>query len=544
MISILIYVVIAVPKKLLVLDAGEAPYPLVVARSLASAGYEVHLGFSYGSQIFDAYSKYCKGVVFYPDPSYAYEDFIDFFENLGGKYDFIIPTMEKTQLAIAVIKDMLEDKGTIVPIPSYETIKRAIDKVNILELCAKIGINTPKTLVLDSVPRIEYVVETIGIPFIIKASTEINIPPGPRNRYFVFKEKPNQKLFTIAFEKLRKHGPVILQEFVKGIGVGASFIFSKQHKIIAYFGHRRILELFPDGGPSVIAESYLHLGALKNGAKLLKALKWQGVAMTEFRLGSDGRLYFMELNPRFWGTLSLAIASGVDFPRLLVEYYNSAQEDKPPCTFQRKRVFVKSLTIPHLILESIRMDNLVFLRKITSSTIKIFNYGIPLIEELERFDITPILKRIIHGLRSRLLRNGISKVNSIFFGPALSYVRLAKLGIKSIIDLREEREKSKVIVPNNINYYNFPIKDDSSLDPTSFRILVSLIDECLQKGNVYIHCRLGRGRAPMVVVAYLVSRGVPLEIAYQAVYNARPYSYLNTMQKKGLYYFYKSITSR
>jgi dual specificity MAP kinase phosphatase len=65
------------------------------------------------------------------------------------------------------------------------------------------------------------------------------------------------------------------------------------------------------------------------------------------------------------------------------------------------------------------------------------------------------------------------------------------------------------------------------------------MDECLQKGSVYVHCRLGRGRAPMVVIAYLISKGLTLETAYQTVYDVRPYTCLNPIQKKSLYDFYK-----
>jgi predicted ATP-grasp superfamily ATP-dependent carboligase len=531
-------------KKILVLDAGDAPYSLVVARSLGSAGYDVYLGFSFGSHIFNAFSKYCRGVVFYPDPSYAREDFLSFFEKLAGKYDFIIPTMEKTQLLISMIKDMLEEKGTLVPIPSYDTLKNAVNKVKMLEFCSQIGINIPKTLVLTDAPMIDDVVEKVGIPFIMKTSTEIDILPGPQHRYFVFRKKPVQEHFLVAFKKLRKHGPVILQEWIEGTGIGASFIFSKYHKVIACFGHRRILERFPDGGPSVIAESYLYPDALKNGAKLLKALNWQGVAMVEFRLKHDGKLYFMELNPRFWGTLPLAIASGVDFPRLLVEYYNSTQENNCLYSIQKKKVFVKGLTLIQLLLKSIRTKNFAFSRKIMSSTPKIFKHGFPFIEELEKFDLTPTIKRMMHAFRCRFSRRNISRLNRILFGPALPYEKLIGLGVKSIIDLREDHEKGKVIVPSGINYYSFPIKDDSSLDPMSFHTLVSLLNKCLQEGNVYIHCRLGRGRAPMVIIAYLISKGLPLEVAYQAVYNARPYAYLNLTQKKGLYDFYKDVISR
>jgi predicted ATP-grasp superfamily ATP-dependent carboligase len=526
-------------RKILVLD-GEAPYTLSIVRFLGSAGYHVHLGFSYGSHIFSAFSKYCRGIVFYPDPLYAHEDFLSFFKKLAGKYDFIIPAMEKTQLPISMIKNVLEEKGTIVPIPPYDILLDATNKVRILEICSQNGINIPKTLVLTDAPSIEQVIKKVGLPFIMKASTEINIPPGPGSRYYVFRNKPSQNLFSMAFESLRKYGPVIVQQWIEGVGIGASFIFSRRHKVIAYFGHRRILERFPDGGPSVIAESYLHSGALENGIKLLKVLKWQGVAMTEFRLGYDGKIYFMELNPRFWGTLPLAIASGLDFPRLLVEYYDSTQEDYFPRTIRKKKVFVKGLTVPFLFLESIKTKNLNFSRKIISSSFKIFKYGFPFIEEFAKFDQTPIIKQLAHSFRSYLSRKNISRFDKILYGPAISYEKLKKLGVNSIIDLREDHEKSNVIVPYGINYYSFPIKDDSAPNLESFDYLISIIDKCLQKGNVYVHCRLGRGRAPMVLIVYLISKGVPLDKAYSIVYEARPFSYLNDIQKRAVCEFYKT----
>jgi predicted ATP-grasp superfamily ATP-dependent carboligase len=52
--------------------------------------------------------------------------------------------------------------------------------------------------------------------------------------------------------------------------------------------------------------------------KLLEALNWYGIAEVEFRLDSrDNVPKLLEINPRFWGSLSVAIKSGVDFPYLL-----------------------------------------------------------------------------------------------------------------------------------------------------------------------------------------------------------------------------------
>jgi predicted ATP-grasp superfamily ATP-dependent carboligase len=51
--------------------------------------------------------------------------------------------------------------------------------------------------------------------------------------------------------------------------------------------------------------------------------------MVEFKLDPrDGRPKLMEINPRFWGSLSLAIAAGVNFPYLL--YCMSRRENLKP----------------------------------------------------------------------------------------------------------------------------------------------------------------------------------------------------------------------
>ena len=48
---------------------------------------------------------------------------------------------------------------------------------------------------------------------------------------------------------------------------------------------------------------------------MLDALQWHGVAMVEFRRDSrDGDYKLIEVNPKFWGSLDLALAADADFP--------------------------------------------------------------------------------------------------------------------------------------------------------------------------------------------------------------------------------------
>jgi predicted ATP-grasp superfamily ATP-dependent carboligase len=90
-------------------------------------------------------------------------------------------------------------------------------------------------------------------------------------------------------------------------------------RLRAAFAHRRIREKPPSGGVSVLSESVgLDPQLLEHAERILEALKWHGVAMLEFKRDArDGVSKLLEINGRFWGSLQLAVDSGVDFPYLL-----------------------------------------------------------------------------------------------------------------------------------------------------------------------------------------------------------------------------------
>jgi predicted ATP-grasp superfamily ATP-dependent carboligase len=86
----------------------------------------------------------------------------------------------------------------------------------------------------------------------------------------------------------------------------------------ACFVHRRLRDYPVRGGPSTLRESVRHPQIEELGIRLLRSLQWYGVAMVEFKVDPrDNQPKLMELNPRFWGSLALAIHAGVDFPYLL-----------------------------------------------------------------------------------------------------------------------------------------------------------------------------------------------------------------------------------
>lgn len=79
--------------------------------------------------------------------------------------------------------------------------------------------------------------------------------------------------------------------------------------------HRRVREVPPKGGISCCAESFYDPKLKDYGIRLLDNLGWHGVAMVEFRFDTrDNDYKLMEINPKFWGSLDLALTAGADFP--------------------------------------------------------------------------------------------------------------------------------------------------------------------------------------------------------------------------------------
>jgi predicted ATP-grasp superfamily ATP-dependent carboligase len=113
----------------------------------------------------------------------------------------------------------------------------------------------------------------------------------------------------------------IIQEWIPDGGgtYGFSALFDEASSVRAAFVHKK-LRMYPvQGGPSTLGEGVEHPQIMEMGLSLLKSLNWAGVGMAEFKVDPrDGIPKLMEVNPRFWGSLQLAIVSGVDFPYLIL----------------------------------------------------------------------------------------------------------------------------------------------------------------------------------------------------------------------------------
>ena len=280
--------------KVFITDAGYK-HTLGAVRALGKRGIYVIAGSSSRrSQSF--YSNYCKKRVMYPDP--RKEDvFINFMLNYvkNNKIDVLLPIGYLTTTVLSKHKDKFTPYVRI-PIANYDSMKIASDKYKTMELAKNLRIKIPE--MFDENDKIE------TFPVVVKGLKE-----SGRIRY----ANSVNELSELETEES------IVQEYIPGEGYGFFALFNKG-KVRALFMHKRVREYPITGGPSTVAESIYDEKLKELGLKLLESLSWHGVAMVEFKKDfRGGEFKLMEINPKFWGSLDLATASGVDFPYLAMK---------------------------------------------------------------------------------------------------------------------------------------------------------------------------------------------------------------------------------
>ena len=292
---------------------GQWRKTLAVVRSLGKKGIEVTVGENtrFATSLF---SKYATKRVIYPSSRTKPDVFVEFLINelKQDSYDILFPMEEDTLLLIAQNKDRFS-RLTYLLIPDCEKIEFARNKKNIIRKAQELDIPCPKTWFIKHIDEVEKIAKKIQYPVVIKPQVSFGS--------YGIKRVRNEKELVSKYKEVHRIYPLpLIQASIpqEGEAFGVSALFNKDSELRAVFVHKRLREYPVAGGPSTLRESVKNPKIQELGLRLLKALSWVGVAMVEFKVDPrNGEPKLMEINPRFWGSLHLAILSGVDFPYLI-----------------------------------------------------------------------------------------------------------------------------------------------------------------------------------------------------------------------------------
>lgn len=298
-------------KRVLILD-GMWNKTLAAVRSLGRRGFHVTTG-EWTRCAAALFSKYSNRKVRYPSPVSSPDDFMRWLnsEIRSNSYDMVLPMELGTQMLLVKNRGEIE-QYTRLPFADYELTSNIQDKGWLMKFALSNNIPCPETIFPEDPGEVELYKDRIDYPAVIKPRSS----SGSRGIVYV---KKSSDLFD-AYRTVHERYPFpIIQEYIPNggaYGVGALLNFASEPK--ASFVYKRLREYPVSGGPSTLRTGVRNKEAEDIALPLLTSLKWTGVAMVEFRVDArDGKPKLMEINPRFWGSLQLAILSGVDFPYLL-----------------------------------------------------------------------------------------------------------------------------------------------------------------------------------------------------------------------------------
>jgi predicted ATP-grasp superfamily ATP-dependent carboligase len=303
----------------IVLDGGLKS-ALAAVRSLGRRGIFVSAAAERKSGM-ALHSRYVRARFVYPSPYTDSEGFVRAVKaeavRLGGK-PVIYTFSDATYLALYAARESLREYATLV-YPPEKSVEIAFNKAATHSIARLVGVPTITTHMLESREEVARLAETLSYPAVIKTRRSVTWHEGKGvfgSASFVHTREGLVQKFTELKDVLGE-APLI-QDLIRGEEYGVEMI-ADDGVPRACIVHHRMRSLSPTGGASVlkevITEGVLHDQMVMYADRLVKELAWSGPVMVEFKVDADSREpKLMEINGRFWGSLPLSIAAGIDMP--------------------------------------------------------------------------------------------------------------------------------------------------------------------------------------------------------------------------------------
>lgn len=310
--------------KVLVLGLDDRSF-LSVVRSLGRAGLEVHVAW-HEPRAAVMRSRYVVKAHAVPPYDARDESWKRALTQLmaAERFDLVVPTNDNSVVPLQLCRSDLEPYGRIYLLNdrSYEVL---FDKFRTTELARSVGVRVPRERVIGKQEEIGSVAAEFGLPVVAKPQASFNVnEPSGRN---VVRKFSAWEDFSAQMADMIAAGPVAIQEYFEGYGVGVELLMKAGEPLMA-FQHRRLHESPRGGGSAYRKSEPVSPDLLDASLRLLRPLSYTGVAMVEFRVDPrSGDWTLIEVNARFWGSLPLALAAGADFPLAL--YGLLVNDEKP-----------------------------------------------------------------------------------------------------------------------------------------------------------------------------------------------------------------------
>lgn len=198
--------------------------------------------------------------------------------------------------------------------PDYPTLEIVTSKYRLLQHAIEHNIPCPKTRFVAHPDDIEGSLSDLQFPSVLRPSM------GSGGEGITFVHAP-EDLQSAEKNFFKIYGPHMIQEkipFRNKYTVGVLCNADAQIRRVCVI--KEIRNYPVETGAACYVETVEYPELVDISIKLMKSLNYFGIADIDFLVDERTKEpKLMEINPRFWGSLPVAIAAGVDFPGLLYE---------------------------------------------------------------------------------------------------------------------------------------------------------------------------------------------------------------------------------
>jgi D-aspartate ligase len=259
-------------------------------------------------------SRYAAGAVC-PDPLVDEEAFLAYLDDLGRRLPqraVIFPSHDQYIWPLSQQAERLSP-SFIVPFSRWDDMQHVHDKRAQLEAAWRVGVDTPKTVFVNSSAELEAAAGEIPFPAVLKPVDSLAFKLR-FHRHIIDVVTPEE--LARVYGEVDDLGTLMLQERVPGsedqLYTVGSYL-DADSRALAVFTGRKVRQ-FPHGGGSCLAGLSEWLPDLADaGLRLLQEMRFHGVSQVEFKRDArDGRFCLMEINARHWKWHGLSTTAGVN----------------------------------------------------------------------------------------------------------------------------------------------------------------------------------------------------------------------------------------
>lgn len=323
--------------RVLILGADTRAF-LAVVRSLGRRGLEVHVAWCPWNSP-SLRSRYIRKIQALPE--YRHEDtawirsLVELLQR--ERYDLVVACSDSCILPLQRHRAEIEPAGRLDLLPD-DVFETCFNKEKTYDLAQRLGVPVPRQRLVHSETELETLGGEWGYPLVLKPRASVSLR-DPFSKHYVAKLWAPAEIGPALREFELSKGVLVQENFIgKGVGVE---VLAKHGEALTAFQHERVHEPLLGGGSSYRKSVALDPALLEATRQLMRALGYTGVAMVEFKRNPrTGAWVLMEINSRFWGSLPLSIAAGIDFPRYLYEMLCAGRTEFP--TAYREGLYMRN----------------------------------------------------------------------------------------------------------------------------------------------------------------------------------------------------------